>query len=54
MRPAGVQPTGIADVRHVPLDQLPAEADCGHMVRMIMRRQAGQSRVDVAMFNSAI
>jgi FXSXX-COOH protein len=48
------QPVPIADLRDVPLDRLPADADCGHIVRRIMRGQENPSRVDVAMFNSAI
>jgi len=50
----GAQPVHIADLRDVPLDQLPADADCEHIVRRIMRGQANPSRVDVAAFNSSI
>lgn len=48
------QPVPIADLRDVPLDQLPADPDCGRIVRMIMRGQENPSRAGVAMFNSAI
>lgn len=54
MRLGGVQPIPIADVRDIPLDQLAADADCGHLVRRVMRTHGSPSRIDVAAFQSAI
>jgi FXSXX-COOH protein len=50
----GARPIPLADVRDVPLDQLPGDADCGDLVSRVLGRQGFASRVDVAMFNSAI
>ena len=48
------QPVRIADVRQVPLDQLPDDAECGDMVMRVMGRQQYTWRVDVASFDSTI
>lgn len=50
----GARPIPLADVRDVPLDQLPGDADCGDLVSRVLGRQGFASRVDFAMFNSAI
>jgi FXSXX-COOH protein len=54
IRLARVESVPIADVRDVPLSQLAGDADCTQMVRRVLRTQENPSRVEVAMFNSAI
>lgn len=49
-----VRPTPIADVRDIPLDQLPGNADVRLMVNRVMGILEEPSRIQVAMFNSAI
>jgi hypothetical protein len=51
---AEVQYAEIADLRHVPLDRLPAEPECSDIVNRILGKQRFTPRVDVATFDSAI
>ncbi len=44
----------IADVRAIPFNLLQHDPDCDSLVSRIMDQRRGSSRVDVAMFNSAI
>jgi FXSXX-COOH protein len=44
----------IADLRDVPLDQLPFDSGSTELVGHVMSARDGESRVPVAMFNSAI
>jgi hypothetical protein len=50
----GIKPVPIVDVRDIPLGLLPADADARRMVTKLVEKVEGQSRVRVAMFNSAI
>jgi hypothetical protein len=49
-----VNTVSLPDVRAVPLGQLGSDPCCDDLVQMVMNRQERPSRVDVAMFNSAI
>lgn len=51
-----IQPlaTAIFDVRSMPLEALQTDAGARHMVRRILDRLDGSSRVNVAKFNSSI
>jgi hypothetical protein len=40
IRPGGARSICIADVRDVPLDQLPRDADCGDLVSRVMGSRA--------------
>jgi len=44
----------IADLRDIPLDQLPADTDRDDVVSRAMRGHGSPSRIDVAAFSSAI
>lgn len=54
VRLGDAQPVHIADLRAVPLDQLPGDADCDGLVTRVVGRQRYSARIDVAGFNSAI
>ena len=48
------QPVRVADLRQVPLAELPGDADCEDLVSRVIGRERYIWRVDVAAFNSAI
>jgi len=52
--PSAVQPATIADVRDVPLEELPGDTDVRQMVSRVIGIMGDSSRIRVAMFNSAI
>ncbi len=46
--------SGIADLRDVPLRELPADADFRRVVRGDLSRQSRRTGIDVAAFSSAL
>lgn len=50
----GPQTVAPADLRHVPLEQLPGDEDVRQIVGSVIRTAEDQSRIQVARFNSAI
>jgi FXSXX-COOH protein len=53
-RPDEPSPVPMADVRDVPLDKLASDDRSTELVRRVMNRYGSPSRVEVAMFDSAI
>jgi hypothetical protein len=51
---SGPQPVAAADLRGVPLAQLPGDLDALEMVRSVIRILEDSRRIRVARFNSAI
>lgn len=49
-----IQPAQIADLRHVPMDRLPADPECSDIASRVLGRQRFGRRIDVAAFDSAI
>ena len=52
--PSGIQPVPIADVRSVPLAELPDDPFAHSNAKRVMEPLDEPSRIQVAMFNSAI
>lgn len=51
---SGIQPVPIADVRSIPLADLPGDPGAHRNARRVMKPLDEPSRIQVAMFNSAI